>query len=72
LIPRGGTRQYPTVKNIWSIRQQLDELKGKVEEMRPAKPYPNASNNYRRELDEEERREDKILSNILTIIDSMK
>ena len=43
----------------------IKELIEEIENMKPQKPYPNANNGYRNELDNEEKIEEKALQKII-------
>ena len=47
------------------LSEERQRLIGVVEEMRPSKPYPNASNGYQRDLDDEDKTIDQTLSAVL-------
>ena len=53
-------------------QQVLDEVEKVLEDKRPCKPYPNASNAYQRELDDEDKALDKILSELQAAIKTLK
>lgn len=50
------------------LKSQRDELVGKIEVFRPSKPYPNASNMWQKELDDEDKNIDKLISDIINLI----
>jgi hypothetical protein len=45
-----------------------EELRGKIEDLRPNKPYPNASNGYARDLDPEDKAYDQAIADVLKIV----
>lgn len=55
---------------IFSFQSEiLSKVREEIEEMRPNKPYPNASNMYKSDLDDEDKIIDKIFTDLLTKLD---
>lgn len=63
----------PSTKQIRPILTSLiTSIEKDIEGMRPSKPYPNASNGYASELDEDEKVQDELLTQILQTLQEYK